>query len=330
MPLNNSRYDEVMRIIEQRRLKNTSEQEERIQYIYSNVPGYREADDELSDLRLRLLKDRIMKIGSGKEETSDDSRVSASEEKIEELIAYKAELLKKHGYPADYTELKYDCPLCKDTGYVNNVKCSCFKKIASKLMYEDSNLSVLLSEDNFDNLSYEYYKGEALERFKKTVDACKKFVENFGFDYENLLFYGTVGTGKSFLSGCIAKELLDRGHQVVYFSSAELFSKLSDIMFERGERAYLLEMKNTIYDCELLIVDDLGTEFTNNLVAAELFSLLNERHLRRKPTIVSTNLDLKDLKERYADRIFSRVIERYSLYKFIGEDIREIKKKQKI
>ena len=139
-----------------------------------------------------------------------------------ELRKQRTELLLKSGYPADYLDPVYDCPDCKDTGYIGTEKCHCFKQAIISLLFHQSHINELLETENFDNLSYEFYQGDDLHRFRNAEQTARNFVKNFNSDYHNLFFYGTVGTGKSFLSACIAKELLNKGNSVVYFSGLGL------------------------------------------------------------------------------------------------------------
>ncbi len=317
MSISNSQYDALMRSYKAKQLKAQEELSLKIKYINDNLPGYRQLDESIAAFGISATKRML---------SGDEVAVSEINATIDNLTQMKKDLLIGAGYSADYLELSYECPDCKDTGYVDGERCHCFRQAVTAMLYENSNLDSILSHDNYDNLSYEYYDGENLQRFQNTVEQTHNFVQNFGSDYQNLLFYGTVGTGKSFLSGCIAKELLDKGYNVIYFSSTELFKLLSDVMFDKGDRVSLAGMKDDIYQADLLIIDDLGTELLTNAVATQLFSLLNERHLSRKSTIISTNLDLQDIQERYSDRIFSRLIEWYSFHKFSGQDIRKTKK----
>ena len=185
----------------------------------------------------------------------------------------------------------------------------------------------MLKETNFSNLSYEYYEGEDFIRFENAVKTCKDFIDCFNSDYHNLFFYGTVGTGKSFLSGCIAKELIDQGKSVIYFSSTGLFEKLSALSFDYNAKEDKAELYEDLYSCDLLIIDDLGTELTNNFSSSQFFSCLNERILRKKSFIISTNLSLQELRDRYSDRIFSRITSNFKLCKITGPDIRMYKKR---
>ena len=152
-------------------------------------------------------------------------------------------------------------------------------------------------------------------------------MKNFNSDYHNLFFYGTVGTGKSFLSGCVAKELIESGHSVIYFSATGLFDLLSKNSFDYKNREELRETYADLYQCDLLIIDDLGTELTNQFVTSQLFALLNERHMGKKATIISTNLSLEELRNRYSERIFSRITSHYEICKLSGQDIRMYKKR---
>ena len=145
--------------------------------------------------------------------------------------------------------------------------------------------------------------------------------------YRNLYLYGTVGTGKSFLSVCIARELLESGHSVLYFSAAALFDRLSMYSFDPKVREELRSFTSDLYGCDLLIIDDLGTELTSQFISAQLFTCLNERHLSRKSTVISTNLSLKEMQARYSDRVFSRITNDYDLYKLTGNDIRVLKRR---
>ena len=179
----------------------------------------------------------------------------------------------------------------------------------------------VLTKENFSTLSYAYYEGEDLRRFQQTVAACESFVHNFSSEYRNLFFYGSVGAGKSFLSNCIAKELIENGRLVLYFSAAGLLGALSG-----KSREEQIAVTHDLYGCDLLVIDDLGTEYTNAYVISQLFSCLNERHLRRKSTLISTNLSLEDLRNRYSERIFSRVTSNYEIHKITGPDIRMYRK----
>lgn len=317
MPLNNNQYDSIIRTYEEKQNKNRYLLEERRRYVYQKIDGYKELADSIASISVQQGR----KLLSG-----DETALTELRRLLRELSEAKNGLLLSAGLPADYLEPVYDCPDCRDTGYINGKKCHCFRQAEISLLYEQSNISQLLEKENFSTLSYDYYQGEDLARFRSAAEASKKFARNKDFDYHNLFFYGTVGTGKSFLSGCIAKEMIENGRSVIYFSAVRLFETLSQISFDHKSKEDLHNMHHDLYQCDLLIIDDLGTELTNNFITTQLFSCLNERHIRRKPTIISTNLSLEELRNRYSDRIFSRIMSNYQIYKLTGPDIRIRKK----
>lgn len=318
MALTNAQFETIKRGYEEKQDKNRHLLSERIDYVYENVEGYRELDQSVASLSVSYGKKAL----SGDEAALDDLKRT-----LADLSAMKAGLLKSAGLPADYLKPIYDCPDCQDTGYVTGKKCHCFKQQMINLLYEQSNIEDMLSTADFSALSDEFYEGEDLLRFQNAVKNCKDFVETFKTDYRNLFFYGTVGTGKSFLSYCIAKELLHRGHSVIYFSSTGLFDTLARYSFDHKLKDSLYNIYEDLYNCDLVIIDDLGTELTNSFVTSQLFACLNERHLRKKATIISSNLTLEELRERYSERIFSRITSHYNVCKMSGPDIRILKKR---
>lgn len=318
MPLTNAQYDELQRIYEQRQNDARHLLEEHTRIVYQKIPEYKEIEEQIASISVAQSK----KLLEGDEHALEELKVI-----LHELADKKLLLLKEHNFPFNYLKPMYQCPDCQDTGYIEGQKCHCFRQEEITRLYAQSNIQNLLKTDNFNSLSYEYYEGDDLLRFKKAVEACKKFVKNFKSDYHNLFFYGTVGTGKSFLSSCVAKELLDAGELVLYFSSTQLFDVLSKSVFERDSKEASDGIYDDIYSCDLLIIDDLGTELVNTFVNSQLFSCLNNRNLRKKSTIISTNLSLEELRDRYSDRIFSRITSNYDVFKLTGPDIRMKKRR---
>ena len=200
MPLTNIQYDSIRRDYEIRQLNNRHKLERKMEYVYNHVPGYRELENTIASVSVAQGK----KLLEG-----DDSAMEDLREQLAELSGRKTRLLLDAGLPADYLKPVYTCPDCQDTGYINNQKCHCFRQAVITLLYEQSNIQEMLQSENFDTLSYEYYEGEHLSLFKNAVVTCQNFIKNFNSDYHNLFFYGTVGTGKSFLSNCVAKELIE-------------------------------------------------------------------------------------------------------------------------
>lgn len=323
MALSNQQYESIMRRYEQTRDANCRLLEKRREEVYRQIPEYRQLEDSVGSVSLQ--KARCLLDG-------DSTALSALHDFVAELAGQKKALLKEAGFPEDYLEPIYTCADCRDTGYLDTQdcrkeKCHCLRQQEISILYAQSNIQDIISRENFSSLSYEYYRGEDLERFQGAVKICKEFVQNFAQSYRNLFFYGTVGTGKSFLSGCIARELLIQGHSVIYFSSAGLFDTLARYTFDAKAKETLYNFCEDLYNCELVIMDDLGTEVTNSFVASQLFSCLNERHLRRKSTVISTNLSLEELRDRYSDRVFSRITSNYTICKLTGPDIRMCRKR---
>lgn len=324
MALSNSQYEMIIKKYEQTRDYNRHLLETRREQVYAAVPAYRELEDSVSGLAAAAAK--LVLEG-------DLSAQDKLKTQLAEIAGQRAKLLTDAGFAADYLEPIYTCRDCQDTGYVTDFyglpeKCHCFRQQEISIRYAQSNIQDMIRRDNFSTLSYEYYQGDDLQRFKAAVELAKDFTENFREGYRNLFFYGTVGTGKSFLSGCVAGELLQAGCSVIYFSATGLFDRLARYAFDSKAKEALQEFYEDLYRCDLLIIDDLGTEVTNSFVASQLFSCLNERDLRRKSTIISTNLSLEELRDRYSDRVFSRVTSNFSLCKLTGPDIRISKKLQ--
>lgn len=313
MALTKEQYDSIIREYENRQTQNFHELNRRKEQVYKSIPEYKQLEDEVASASVARAKALI----DGTESSTNEYR-----KRITDINNRKKLLLKEHGYSTDYLEQGYTCTDCCDTGYIDGEKCRCFKQMEITLLYEQSNIQEMISKENFSTLSYQYYEGEDLVRFQNAVNICKNFVSGFKNNYQNLLFYGSVGTGKSFLSGCVAKELLSTGHSVIYFSANGLFETLSRYAFDTKSKEGLYNFYKDLYNCDLVIIDDLGTEVTNNFIASQLFSLLNERHLRQKSTIISTNLNLVEIQERYSERIFSRITSNYSICKLTGKDIR--------
>lgn len=322
MPLRNIQYDAIMRKYNQIQLKRQRLLEERRREVYDAIPAIRQLEDDMSSYSIAQAKRRL-----------EGESVSSTEiaNKIKDFTEQKELLLTISGYPVDYLQPSYECSDCKDTGYIDGKKCQCFKRAAMELLYQQSNMQDVLQEENFDTFTYQYYTKESLPSIKKAVSICKQFVTNFDRCPENLLLYGSVGIGKTFLSHCIAKELIESGHSVVYFTASQFFEVLAKHAFDKSEEnenfTYISQL---IYDCDLLIIDDLGTELVNTFVASQLFQCINQRFISKKSTIISTNLSLETVRDTYSDRIFSRITSNYILLKLIGEDIRIMKKKSKI
>ncbi|MGN0431826.1 MAG: ATP-binding protein [Lachnospiraceae bacterium] len=313
MKLTNAQYDTIQREYDAIQLKNRHLLDRRREEVYAACPAYEEAAHAVSSLSVAYGR-RIV--------AEEPGALENYQNELHALSQKKADLLIQSGFPADYLEPIFDCPDCRDTGYADGRRCHCFEQRIIKILYSQSNLQELLQTENFSVLSYEYYKDADLANFKRAVETSFAFIRDFGNTYQNLLFFGDVGTGKTFLSNCIAREILRLGHSVIYFSAENLFSLLSKYSFDSNNKEMLYKFHEDLYNCDLVIIDDLGTELSNSFTNSQFFSFLNERHLRRKSIIISTNLSLEELKNRYSERIVSRLTSNFTFRKITGPDIR--------
>ena len=320
MALNNAQYNILQRRYEAKQLENQHIVMERMQNVYGKLPQLAKIDDSISSLSIAQAKKLI---------DGDETAMSELRRKLKELSLEKKRLLAFHGYPDNYFEPPYDCPDCKDTGYIGSQKCHCFRQAAIDLVYTQSNIRQILDIENFQNFSYDYYSQDqinpstgltSLATIKNAVKSCLEFVKTFDTEFHNLFFYGDTGIGKTYLSNCVAKELLDTSHSVIYFTASSLFQIFEKSVFNRERDAN--EDYQNIFECDLLIIDDLGTELSNAFTVSQLFLCLNERILRRKSTIISTNLSLGQLADLYSERTFSRISSSYKMIKLFGNDIR--------
>ena len=322
MSLGNVRFDAIMREYDEKRMYSHHLFEERKGEVYDFIPEYKLIDNEIAD----LAREAAIKAING-----DKSLMEEMPGRIESYTKRKKELLAKFNFPEDYLEPVYSCPKCKDTGYIDGQKCQCLKREIIRAMYRQSNIEDVLEEENFENLSYDYYSDSEVDKMRRIVEECKNFVYDFDAKYENILLYGKVGVGKTYLTNCMAKALLDSGHSVIYFTAYQLFETLAKYVFHREDEDEEMDIQGIhrdIFDCDLLIIDDLGTENNNSFVSSQLFLILNERDMRKKSTIISTNLSLTNLNEEYSSRSFSRIFGNYRLIRPDVEDIRARKRKE--
>lgn len=320
MSISNSKFDAIMRKYESRREESRHTYEEHKAEVYKVIPEYAQIDDTIADLAME---------SAAKYLDGDKEAISIMKAEMEKLTSRQAALLVQYNYPSDYLVVKPICNDCNDTGYINDKKCHCLKQEILKVIYHQSNIEELLSRENFDELTYDYYDDADIDGMKVIIDECKRFVDDFDKEYENILLFGDVGVGKTFLSNCIAKALMDKGFSVIYFTSIRLFDTLSQYVFSRDEDDDEgIDVQSDIFTCDLLIIDDLGTETINSFVASRLFDILNERSIRRKSTVISTNLTIDKIKERYSERNFSRIFGDYIVLHPNIKDIRIRKRRQ--
>lgn len=324
LALKNQEYDAVMRRYDEIRTRHIHERDERTEEVYERIPGYADLDAETADESLKAAKLRI-----------SDPACALTEYRaaMERIGEQKAALLRAYGYPENYLELTYDCPICRDTGFTDGKHCSCFTRIAADVIYGNDSLKEVLREENFARFSFDLYSDTIKDEMtgqtprelaRGAFSAARLMADQIGSGGTNLYITGNTGVGKTFLSHCIAGEAVRRGLSVLYFSSGNLFDMLADTAFNRSGADGTAS--KLVTECDLLVIDDLGTELTNALVGSELFRIINERLAKKRATVISSNLSLGDLSVRYSERVFSRITCHYTLIRLAGNDIRIQKK----
>ncbi|CDF59001.1 ATP-binding protein [Thermobrachium celere] len=327
--MKNKYISEILNEYEKLRENAKLEQSKRIEEIYEKIPRIKDIDKEISQIGFRIATSVVSKDIDNIEEY-----INTQKEKITDLKIEKTELLSRYGYPIDYMEIKYKCKKCKDTGYINNKYCSCFRQKLINKYYQQSNLNEILRTENFDTFNFEYYSSRPYENeelsprdnIERIYAYAVNYTKNFDKINESLFFYGSSGLGKTFLSNCIAKELLDKGKVVIYQTAANLMDIIRRCRFEENSNYNEL---NELLECDFLIIDDLGTEPVTPYSYSELFNIINTRILNKKKMLISTNFQLNDIIQNYPERITSRILGHFTLFKFYGEDIRIQKKFKK-
>lgn len=317
-------YEKVKAQLEERRAHALFERQRRLEKAYAACPSLRDIDEELQSCGAAATT-MILSHPEHAEDLAQQLRTQ-----LDVLMRQRAEALRLSGFLADYTDVKYQCAACEDTGYVEGRQCSCMRRALAEESCRASSLSVLFDSQNFDSFDFGYYgntvdEGEGAsprERMESIYQVCKGFVEHFDSEPDSLFFYGGAGLGKTFLSTSIARELLTRGKSVVYQSAAALFSLYMDYTFGRVDASSAKPQLDSLASCDLLIIDDLGTEAISSYSTAYLFEILNERILHGKKMVISTNLNVSEIASIYSERIHSRLLEHFILLKFIGSDIR--------
>lgn len=325
MSLKNYQYNAIMRGYDERQSASRALLSARQKEIEQNLPAYAVLQQQIIENSMEYARAALL--------GADSADARSLRKQNEELSRQKEALLLANGYPADYLSPVYTCADCKDTGMVGEERCHCFKQAVVDLLYAQSGLTSVLEEENFAAFSFDYYNNTVTDpktkltprqNMQRIYDTCQSFVQNFDTQFNNLLFYGNSGLGKTFLSHCIAKELLGTAHTVLYLTAYELFDILGKAMYHDDEE--FAASGEHILDCDLLIIDDLGTELANAFTLSRLSLCINERFINRRSTIISTNFGVQELADHYGERNFSRIFSSYTPLRFFGEDIR-LKKK---
>ena len=326
--MNNSILNDLLKQYEKTRLNNMHDLENRKKELYLSNPKLQEIDEKLSSLSINTAKSIL--------QNNSLESLSTLKENISNLKQEKEKLLKSLGLSLEYLEPFYNCKLCKDTGYIlNNGKtsmCSCLKQKIYNIEYNQKNENIIKNQ-NFDNFNANLFSNEINEKkynskisprenITDIKNAAINFINNFDDENtKNLIFSGGTGLGKTFLSNCIINSLLENGKTVMYQTSPVMLDNLISDLFAKPDKQ--VGISSSLLSVDLLVIDDLGTETLNSMKFTELYKIINTRLLSNKTkTIISTNLDLRGIFQTYDERLASRFVGYYDIYRFFGDDIR--------
>ena len=316
MALTAEQFHEIQEILSERRFRAEKEALEKQREVLEKVSGYADLDEKLRTLSISVME---------KAHAGDAEAIRALRPAIQKIREEKRVLLEKAGFSPEDLEAHYSCTLCRDSGIFEGKKCRCFMKLQGEILYKQSKMGEILERENFSRFQLERFDNteRKAQTGNKTVREYMKDIRDYFYGYcqnypenqGNFIFTGGTGTGKTFFLHCIAKALLDRGVSVLYFTAEGLFNHFSRLMREGIEDEFVEEV-------DVLLLDDLGTEFSNSFTASRFFNLLNQRILTRKTMMISTNLNFKDLRELYSDRVVSRMMSDYEIIPLYGRDLR--------
>jgi len=322
----------VREVIAEKKRNNESEQHRRREAVYTRIPAVMEVEAEMTRLMVCVAAEALKKGADA------GVAVSAAKEKCEVLLKKRAELLKAGGYPEDYIDEIFDCPSCGDTGYVLGKPCSCLKALYRAETVEELSSMLNINGQCFENFDIRYYDNSPncdggkspCQTMGNILNLCKDYSADFGRNSVNLLFRGGTGLGKTFLSASIAKVVSEKGCSVVYDTAVSVMEAFELQKFDRGgdSSAEVSSRVRRYMDCDLLILDDLGTEMTTSFTQSALYTLVNGRLIKGGKTIITTNLSEDEIRRRYTPQIVSRLEGEYLILNFAGKDIRAIKRER--
>ncbi|MCI8497541.1 MAG: ATP-binding protein [Clostridiales bacterium] len=308
--------------LSRRRNNARMQQIERRRELGEKLPGALRLEDQIANAGLRAAR-LVLQAGNVEKEME-----ALAKENLD-LQKQMDRLLVQHGYPADYLALHPACPKCNDEGYCDGQRCECFEELLRQEAFHRLNELTPLEPSDFATFRLDYYPDEPgnsgvspRRQMENIYQYCLRYADSFTRSSRSILFQGATGLGKTHLSLAIAKAAIDKGYGVVYGSVQNLMSRLEDEHFGRsGQPAK--DSEQSLLSCDLLILDDLGTEFTTTFVTSCIYNIVNTRQLAGRPTIISTNLTLKELEQKYTERFASRIMGGYDRLVFLGKDVRQ-------
>lgn len=320
-------YEKAESVINSRRLSSQSENERRQKEIEIKIPEIREINSQLSRTIVDISKLIISKKTNIKESLAEIKEKNLQAQRLVES------LLTANGYPADYLKPKYYCKKCQDRGYTEYGRCDCLLNLLKKYSIEKLNEQANLPDCDFNHFSLEYYRGkkdadgdDCFEIMKSIYEFCKNYSESFSLKSESLLMYGKTGVGKTHLSLSIAKAVAERGFNAAYGSIVNLLTIIEREHFGKVSEEENMDTVNLLINADLLVLDDLGAEFSSQFYESVTYNIINSRINLGLPTIISTNLTAAELQKKYNERIISRIFGEFSTLYLVGEDIRQVKR----
>ena len=300
----------------------------RRQQIFREIPRLEEIDRELKNTMSQII------VSALRRGTDPVPALRVIRDKNLDLQRERSALLMEHGYEADELEEKPECVLCGDTGFRDDGMCRCLQKYYARAQIEELSKMLDMGTASFETFDFDWYSSEVRpslgisprENMEKNFDTCQDYARQFGPRSGNLLLTGQPGLGKTFLSACIARVVSESGFSVVYDTASHIFAQFETAKFSREEDETAREDVDRCMKCDLLIVDDLGTEMVTSFVQSALYQIVNGRLLAGKQTIISTNLNPAEIGRRYSPQILSRISGEYQVLPFFGEDIRQLKR----
>lgn len=320
----NSAYQEIMESYRRQQEMNKQSRKQRKTELYAKIPRLAEIDLKMSVLGSGISQALL------KSPKDSEKLLKELKKELDALKREKAVLMTDHGVPMNYLELHYNCEKCSDTGFTQtNQRCSCLtQKLISKA-YEMSGIEQQLEKQNFSHFDLKVFSNAALPKEKhsqrnnmmRILAEAETFVKSFPAG-KNLLFYGSSGLGKTYMCNCIAKALLDEGYSVIYQTPFSIINILEKKTFSDKDNPFVQVAYEQLFESDLLIIDDLGTETANTFTISEFYNIINARILKEKSTIISTNIKLSEISSFYNDRIDSRLKGHYEIIRFYGPDVR--------